>query len=221
MSVVVRLMALVIGYFCGCFPTGYMVGKSRGIDIRKHGSGNTGATNTLRTLGWGAAAITFAGDCAKTIIAILIVKLLFHRTGFDMTLLELYAGLGAVLGHNFPFYFKFKGGKGIACTAGLAFALFPGAVPVCFVVFVLCIALSKYVSLGSIMMSILLVVQIFVFNYYGILGVPEASVYEFDALVLFLGVLAIFQHRSNLVRLFKGTENKLGQKAEIKEECEK
>ena len=218
---IARLMALVIGYFCGCFPTGYLVGKSRGIDIRKYGSGNTGATNTLRTLGWGPAVVTFAGDCAKTIAAIIIAKLLFHRTGFDMTLLELYAGIGAVLGHNFPFYFKFKGGKGIACTAGLAFALFPGAVPVCFVVFSLCIALSKYVSLGSIMMSILLVVQIFVFNYYGILGVPEASVYEFDALVLFLGVLAIFQHRSNLVRLFMGTENKVGQKAEIKKECKK
>lgn len=219
--IIARLMALVIGYFCGCFPTGYMVGKSKGIDIRKHGSGNTGATNTLRTLGWGAAAITFAGDCIKTILAIIIAKVLFHRTGFDMTLLELYAGLGAVLGHNFPFYFKFKGGKGIACTGGLAFALFPGAVPVCFVVFVLCIALSKYVSLGSIMMAILLVVQIFVFNFYGILGVPEASVYEFDTLVLILGVLAIFQHRENLVRLFKGTENKLGQKAEINKECEK
>ena len=214
--IVTRLMALLIGYFLGCFPTGYIVGRIKGIDIRKYGSGNTGATNTLRTLGWGAAAITFAGDCAKTIFAIVIANVLFHRTGFDMTLLELYAGIGAVLGHNFPFYFKFKGGKGIACTAGLTFALFPGAVPVCFVVFVLCIALSKYVSLGSIMMSILLVVQIFVLNFYGILGVPETSVYEFDVLVLFLGVLAIFQHRENLVRLFKGTENKLGQKAEIK-----
>ncbi len=219
--VVTRIMALVIGYFCGCFPTGYMVGKSRGVDIRKHGSGNTGATNTLRTLGWGAAGITFFGDCAKTILAILIASFLFSATGFDMKLLQLYAGIGAVLGHNFPFYFKFKGGKGIACTAGLAFALFPGAVPVCLTVFILCIVLSKYVSLGSIMMAILLVIQIYVFNFYGILGVPETSVYEFDTLVLILGVLAIFQHRSNIVRLFKGTENKLGQRAEIKKECEK
>lgn len=214
--IVTRIMALVIGYFCGCFPTGYMVGKKRGVDIRKHGSGNTGATNTLRTLGWGAAGITFFGDCAKTVLAILIASLLFSATGFDMKLLQLYAGIGAVLGHNFPFYFKFKGGKGIACTVGLAFALFPGAVPVCLTVFILCIVLSKYVSLGSIMMAILLVIQIFVFNFYGILGVPETSVVEFDVLVLFLGVLAIFQHRSNIVRLFKGTENKLGQKAEIK-----
>ena len=214
--IVTRIMALVIGYFCGCFPTGYMVGKKRGVDIREHGSGNTGATNTLRTLGWGAAGITFFGDCAKTVLAILIASLLFSATGFDMKLLQLYAGIGAVLGHNFPFYFKFKGGKGIACTVGLAFALFPGAVPVCLTVFILCIVLSKYVSLGSIMMAILLVIQIFVFNFYGILGVPETSVVEFDVLVLFLGVLAIFQHRSNIVRLFKGTENKLGQKAELK-----
>lgn len=218
--VITRFMALIIGYFCGCFPTGYLVGKSKGVDIRKYGSGNTGATNTLRTLGWRAGAITFFGDCAKTILAILITGILFSATGFDMKILQLYAGLGAVLGHNFPFYFKFKGGKGIACMAGLTFALFPGAVPVCLTVFVLCIALSKYVSLGSIMMAILLVIQIYVFNFYGILGVPESSVYEFDTLVFILGVLAIFQHRSNIVRLFKGTENKLGQKAEIKKECE-
>ena len=150
MSIVVRLMALLIGYFCGCFPTGYMVGKSKGIDIRKHGSGNPGAPNTLRTLGWGPAALTFFGDCAKTILAIVLASFLLHRTGFEMTLLELYAGIGAVLGHNFPFYFKFKGGKGIACTAGLAFALFPGAVPVCFVVFVIALILISAVGTLSL-----------------------------------------------------------------------
>ena len=221
MIVTTRLIALLIGYFLGCFPTGYMVGKLRGVDIRKHGSGNTGATNTLRTLGWKAAVITFLGDCGKTILAIVLANILFKNSGYDITVIELYAGLGAVLGHNFPFYFKFKGGKGIACTAGVAFALFPAAVPVCLTVFVLCIALSKYVSLGSILMAILLVIQIFVFNHYGILGVPEASVYEFDILVLILGTLAIFQHRANIVRLCKGTENKVGQKVEIKKECEK
>lgn len=214
--IVTRLFAWLIGYLCGCFPTGYLVGKVRGIDIRKHGSGNTGATNTLRTLGWAAAATTFFGDCGKTILSIILANLLFKNSGYDITVIELYAGLGAVMGHNFPFYFKFKGGKGIACTAGVAFALFPGAVPVCLTVFVLCIALSKYVSLGSILMAILLIIQIFVFNHYGILGVPETSVVEFNTLVLILGVLAIFQHRENIKRLINGTENKLGQKAEIK-----
>ena len=218
---ITRILAVLFGYFFGCFPTGYVVGKSRGVDIRRHGSGNIGATNTLRTLGWRAAAITFLGDCGKTVLAILLAGILFADSGYDIMVIKLYAGIGAVLGHNFPFYFKFKGGKGIACTAGLTFALFPGAVPVCLTVFALCIVLSKYVSLGSILMAILLVIQIFIFNYYGILGVSEASIIEFNALVLFLGALAIFQHRSNIVRLINGTENKVGQKAEIKEECEK
>lgn len=213
--IAVRLAALVIGYFLGCFSTGYVVGKRNGIDIRTHGSGNTGATNTLRTLGWKAAAITFFGDCVKTILAIVLANILFRSSGIDVKLAEMYAGVGAILGHNFPFYFKFKGGKGIACTAGLVLALFPAAVPVCLSVFVLCIALSKYVSLGSIVMAIVLVIQVFLFNHYGILGVSETAVTEFDILVLLLGFLAIFQHRTNIVRLFKGTENKIGQKVEV------
>ena len=215
--IVARLIALGIGYVCGLFQTGYIYGRSKGIDIRTEGSGNAGTTNSLRVLGWKAGLITFLGDLLKAILSVVIVYLLFKGSYPEQVrVLELYAGFGTVLGHNFPCYLKFKGGKGIACTAGLTFALFPGAVPVCLTVFVLCIALSKYVSLGSIMMSILLVIQIFVFNFYGILGVPETSVVEFDILVLVLGVLAIFQHRENIVRLFKGTENKLGQKAEIK-----
>lgn len=213
---IIRILAVLLGYFFGCFPTGYLVGKRRGVDIRKHGSGNTGATNTLRTLGWKAAVITFLGDCGKTVLAILLAGMIFADSGYDSMVIKLYAGLGAILGHNFPFYFKFKGGKGIACTAGLAFTLFPAAVPVCLTVFALCIALSKYVSLGSILMAILLVIQIFIFNFYGILGVTETSIVEFNTLVLFLGVLAIFQHRSNIVRLMNGTENKVGQKTEIK-----
>ena len=213
---IIRILAVLLGYFFGCFPTGYLVGKRRGVDIRKHGSGNTGATNTLRTLGWKAAVITFLGDCGKTVIAILLAGILFADSGYDNMVIKLYAGLGAILGHNFPFYFKFKGGKGIACTAGLAFTLFPAAVPVCLTVFALCITLSKYVSLGSILMAILLVIQIFIFNFYGILGVTETSIVEFNTLVLFLGILAIFQHRSNIVRLMNGTENKVGQKTEIK-----
>lgn len=219
--ILTRFMAVLIGYFLGCFSTGYVVGKLRGVDIRSHGSGNTGATNTLRTLGWKAAAATFFGDCAKTILAIVLANMLFRSSGVDIKLVELYAGFGAVLGHNFPFYFKFKGGKGIACTAGLVLALFPAAVPVCLTVFVLCIVLSKYVSLGSIMMAIVLVIQIFLFNFYGVLGVSESAIAEFDILVLVLGLLAVFQHRTNIVRLFKGTENKIGQKVEIKAEWEK
>lgn len=213
-----RIAAVVIGYFFGIFQTGYIYGKMHGVDIRKYGSGNTGATNTLRTMGWKAGAITFLGDAAKAILAICCVKFFLESyfTG-DVRVLELYAGFGAVLGHNYPFYLKFKGGKGIACTAGVIFAICPAAVPVCLLVFILCLALSKYVSLGSILMAILLFVQIVLFNFYGILDIAPEYILEFNVVTFFLSAMAIWRHRSNLVRLANGTENRIGEKAEINE----
>ena len=210
-----RLAAVAIGYVFGLFQTGFIYGKTQGIDIREHGSGNSGATNILRTLGWKAGVITFAGDCLKAVIAVLLVKYLFMDmfTG-DMKVLEMYAGFGAVLGHNYPFYMNFKGGKGIATTSGVCFVVCPQAVPVCLTVFVLCLVMSKYVSLGSILMILLFVIQIFMFNAYGILGISENGVLEFDILAFLFGALAIYRHRENIVRLIKGTENKIGKKVE-------
>lgn len=219
--IVTRLLAVLLGYSFGCLPIGYLVGKIRGVDIRKHGSGNTGATNTLRTIGLGAALITFFGDSVKTILAIFLAAFLFENSGNDILIIQLYAGIGAVLGHNFPFYFKFKGGKGIACTAGTAFVLFPEVVPLCVLAFLICILVTRYVSLGSIIMVVLYLIQVFVYNYFGFLGVLESSVFEYNILSVLLGALAIFQHRENIVRLCKGTENKIGKKVEIKEKCEK
>jgi glycerol-3-phosphate acyltransferase PlsY len=135
----------------------------------------------------------------------------------EIEILELYAGLGAVLGHNFPFYLRFKGGKGIASTVGVVLIVCPQAIPVCLTVFLLCLWLSKYVSLGSILMSILLLIQVLLFNAYGILGVEGAAVWEFNALMLVFTTMAIIRHRANIVRLAKGTENKVGKKPEINE----
>lgn len=209
-----RFAALAIGYCLGLFQTGFIYGKAHGIDIREHGSGNSGATNTLRTLGWKAGIITFAGDCLKAVLAIVIVKLLFGESFTeDIKVLEMYAGFGAVLGHNYPFYMKFKGGKGIACTVGVAFSVCPAAVPVCLTVFLLCLLLSKYVSLGSILMALLFIIQVILLNFYGILGIAEANVLEFNILAFALGVLAIYRHKANIIRLANGTENKIGQKA--------
>lgn len=211
---VMRLAALAIGYVFGIFQTGFIYGKLHGVDIRKHGSGNTGATNTLRTFGWKGGVITFAGDCLKAVLAILLVKyLLGDSFEGDIKILEMYAGLGAVLGHNFPFYLKFKGGKGIACTAGVAFAVCPAAVPVCLTVFLLCLALSQYVSLGSILMALLFIIQVFVFNFYGILGLDEVAILEFNILAFVFGAMAIIRHKDNIIRLINGTENKIGKKA--------
>ena len=118
--IIARIIAVAIGYACGLFETGYFYGKKKGVDIRTKGSGNSGATNTLRTFGWKAGLVTCLGDILKTVAAVLAVKLIFGRTYTeDIILLELYAGFGAVLGHNFPFYLKFKGGKGVVCISRL------------------------------------------------------------------------------------------------------
>ena len=210
-----RIVAVVIGYVFGLFQTGFIYGKTQGIDIREHGSGNSGATNTLRTLGWKAGVKTFAGDCIKAVIAILLVRYLFgDMFTEDIKILEMYAGFGTVLGHNYPFYMNFKGGKGIATTSGVCFVVCPQAVPVCLTVFVLCLVLSKYVSLGSILMILLFLIQILLFNGYGFIGIAENNILEFNVLAILFSVLAIYRHRANIVRLIKGTENKVGKKVE-------
>ena len=113
-----RLICLAIGYVCGLFQTGYIVGEMSHVDIRKKGSGNAGTTNALRVLGWKAGALTFAGDVLKCVAAFLIVYFMYRGSEYR-PLLTLYAGAGVTLGHNFPFYMGFKGGKGIAVMAGL------------------------------------------------------------------------------------------------------
>lgn len=210
--ILARIIALIIGYMAGLFQTGYIYGKSQGIDIREHGSGNSGTTNTLRTLGWKAGTITFLGDCAKAVIAVVIVHFLFN--GMDgLKLVELYAGFGAVLGHNFPCYLKFKGGKGIACTAGVIIAVCPLAAPVCLLLFIGIVLVTRYVSLGSILMVIAFLIQTIVFNHMGWLGIDGAYRLEFDIVVACFTAMGIWRHKTNIKRLMNGTENKFGQKA--------
>ena len=210
--IIARIVAVAIGYAIGLFQTGYLYGKSHGIDIREHGSGNSGTTNTLRTLGWKAGAITFIGDVAKAIVAVVIVHFLFREMD-GLKVIELYAGFGAVLGHNFPFYLKFKGGKGIASTSGMILAVCPQAAPLCLILFIAIVLATRYVSLGSIIMVIAFVVQTITYNHLGWLGVESGYMLEFDILAACFTALAIWQHRANIKRLINGTENKFGQKA--------
>ena len=114
-----RIIWLVIGYIFGLFQTGYIVGKLHHIDIRQQGSGNAGSTNAVRVMGWKAGLCTFAGDVLKCVLAICLTRYIYRDTAYA-PMLAMYAGVGATLGHNFPFYLKFKGGKGIAVLAGLA-----------------------------------------------------------------------------------------------------
>ena len=113
-----RILCLLTGYVFGLFQTGYLYGKMHHIDIRQYGSGNSGTTNALRVMGKKAGLLVFMGDFLKTVFACLLVRLVM-REAPSVDLYVLYAGLGVVLGHNFPFYLHFKGGKGIASMAGI------------------------------------------------------------------------------------------------------
>lgn len=211
--VISRIVCLVIGYIFGLFQTGYIYGKAHNVDIRAHGSGNAGTTNTLRTLGWKAGAITFIGDLGKAMLAILVAWILFHeRYPEGVLVLKMYAGLGAVLGHNYPFYLKFKGGKGIACTAGFILACFLPVAPVCLVLFVAAVAITRYVSLGSILVVISFFVQLVVFGQTGLISIPEQYRVEVYLVGAVFSLLALWKHRANIKRLLTGTENKLGGK---------
>lgn len=205
-----RGICLVIGYIFGLLQTGYIYGKANHIDIRQHGSGNAGTTNTLRTLGWKAGLVTFIGDLGKAMLAMLIAWLLFHEKYTDgVKLLEMYAGFGAVLGHNFPFYMKFHGGKGIACTSGFILAFCPAMAPVCLVLFVGAVAITRYVSLGSILVVVSYFIQLVIFGQMGWLQVDSKLLPEVYILGALFTLLALWKHKANIKRLLSGTENKL------------
>lgn len=157
--------------------------------------------------------ITFVGDCLKAVLSILIVKaLLGNSFEGSIKVLEMYAGMGAVLGHNFPFYLKFKGGKGIACTVAVILSVCPITAPVCLIVFFVTVALSKYVSLGSILMVFSFIIQVLLFNSYGMLGIEESAVLEFNILSSIFCIMAIIRHKDNIVRLINRTEHKISKK---------
>ncbi|KXL51992.1 glycerol-3-phosphate acyltransferase [Anaerotignum neopropionicum] len=194
-----RLISLLIGYFIGCISMGFIVGKITKTDLRKKGSGNLGTTNALRVLGFRAGLATFLGDILKGILAFFLCRAIFP----DNSLLAgIYAGTGAILGHDFPFYLKFKGGKGIASTIGLVLSLVFVFSPLFGVITIgvgiLGVAFSHFISVGSIAFYISIPICAF------FLGFPLESIGIFTA----LAILAIWLHRANMKRLKSGTENK-------------
>ncbi len=204
-----RVICVLIGYVFGLFQTAYIYGRAKGIDIRKHGSGNAGTTNTLRVLGTKAGLIVFAGDVLKCILAIVCTTLIFGKSNSDIIyLLKLYTAAGAILGHNYPFYLGFKGGKGIAATAGLILSFHWTFIPVGAIVFFGAFLLTHYVSLGSLLIYTGFMVQLVVAGFYGLFGMTQAQLYELYAIGAFLTILAFFKHRANIVRLINGNERK-------------
>lgn len=204
-----RLICLLVGYVCGLFQTSYIYGKAHGIDIRNYGSGNAGTTNALRTLGAKAGAITFLGDCLKCVVAVVAVRLLFGQSHPEtIRLLGLYAAAGTILGHNFPFYLKFRGGKGIAATAGLLVSFDWRITLAALVVFLVAFGTTHYVSLGSILVYVVFVAGLLVLGQTGQFEMPESALHEMYLLALLLAALAIYKHRANIQRLIHGNENK-------------
>lgn len=197
------VVCLLCGYGFGCISTAYIIGKINHIDIREHGSGNAGTTNALRTLGWKAGVFTYIGDFLKALVPVIVFRNVLFKDVEYSQLLGLYVGIGVVLGHNYPFWLKFKGGKGIAVTTGVMTAFSPLLIPIFMVVFIAATAITRYVSVGSLCLAVLFPVFI-VFKYPG------------DIHMLILGLVfmasAFFRHRTNIKRLFNGTENKIGQK---------
>ena len=202
-----RILCVLIGYICGLFQTSYLYGKVHGIDIRNYGSGNAGTTNALRTLGAKAGAITLLGDCFKCVIAVVIVHLIFGKSHPEMIrLLGMYAAAGTILGHNFPFYLNFKGGKGIAATAGLLLSFDLRLTLVAAIVFLAVFFLTHYVSL---LVYVVFVAGIIIMGQNGqFTGMSQANIYEMYVLAILLAILAYYKHWPNILRLIHGNENK-------------
>lgn len=204
-----RLYCIIIGYIFGLFQTAFIYGKLHGIDIREHGSGNAGTTNTLRVLGTKAGLIVLAGDIIKTILAIVICSALFGKANpQELYLLKLYAAAGAILGHNFPFYLKFKGGKGIAATAGLVLSFHPAFIPVGVILFFGAFLLTHYVSLGSLLVYAGIMIQMVVCGQLGVFHTSQGILIEMYIITALLTIMAYYKHRENIKRLIRGEERK-------------
>lgn len=205
-----RIICLLIGYICGLFQTSYIIGKIHKTDIREHGSGNAGTTNALRTFGKKAGALTLLGDCLKCIVAVLIARAVFRTQYRDiLPLLSLYAAAGCILGHNFPVYLNFRGGKGIAASVGLLLAFDWRIFLICAVLFFALFFTTHYVSLCSLSCYSVALIAMIIRGQMGGYGMDGSHTIELYAVMLFLTVLAFWRHRANIGRLLSGTESKV------------
>lgn len=191
------LILVVLCYFIGAIPFSYLVSLLKGVDIRTRGSGNVGATNVLRALGPVAAAAALAADLLKGVAAAWIGTM----AGGEW--LVVGCAFAAVVGHCYSIFLRFKGGKGVATSAGVILYLMPRELLIMLVVFLVVVALLRYVSLGSITVAVLLPV----------LALAMKEPFELLILCLLMAALVVYRHRENIQRLRSGTEPKLGSRA--------
>jgi glycerol-3-phosphate acyltransferase PlsY len=194
-------VCIVLAYLLGAVPFGLLVAKSRGVDIRKQGSGNIGATNVFRCIGKGWGIFTFALDALKGFVPAFV----FPRVAGLEPELGVWLGLAAIIGHSFPVYLRFKGGKGVATSAGMLLGIAPLAVGIGFLSWALCMVVSRYVSLSSIVAALAVGVAAWVLDYGMVVNVAMSG----------LSALVVWLHRANIKRLLSGTENRFGKKKEV------
>ncbi len=196
------LFAVLAGYLLGSIPFGLLVARSRGVDIRQHGSGNIGATNVLRVLGkkWGIPV--FLLDAAKGVAAVWVAQR-FFSAGQGVALAGIVGAMACIVGHNFPVWLGFKGGKGIATSAGVLIGLMPWAALVAAVVWGAVFFTTRYVSVASMVAAVAIPVSVW------LLGGRGDALFWFSVVV---AALAIWRHRSNIQRLLAGTENRFERK---------
>lgn len=208
MPVSAYILTAAISYLLGSIPTGFLVGKARGIDIRTIGSGNIGATNVFRYFGTVAGVLVLLADALKGFLAVAVVAVACWKGfggwggSFTREWLEIDAALAAVLGHNYTCWLHFKGGKGIATSAGVLLALVPYSLLIILIVWLVVLALTRYVSLASMCASFTLPFATWLTGRSTTLILITAA----------MAALAIYKHKSNLQRLVKGTEARLGAK---------
>jgi len=200
-------LSAVVGYLLGSIPSGLLIGRwLRGVDIRAYGSGRTGATNAMRSLGIRGFALTFAADSAKAIASVLLARAI-AGTVVDGTLASAVAAVAAIVGHNWPLYIGFRGGRGVACSFGSILMLYwPGAL-LGLVVFGVLLKLTRYVSLGSIVGTLTGLVAALVAVAVGAQP-PVLAAFAVAAAAIVIG-----SHKDNIERLLAGTERKIGQRA--------
>ena len=205
-----RILCLVIGYAFGLFQTAYILGKINGMDIRSQGSGNAGTTNALRILGMKAGVITFCCDILKCIVAVLVTWLIFHNTHGDIVpLLKIWTSAGVTLGHIFPFYMKFKGGKGIAAMGGMIIAFGDlRLIAAGLIIFFGLVFLTHYVSVASLTLIGTFLFEISVGNILGVYGMEPRYRVEMLIIVILITALAVYEHKENILRLLQGNERK-------------
>ena len=204
---ILMVIMLVLGYLFGSINAAVIISKIfYRSDIRTHGSGNAGTTNMLRTFGKKAAAATFAVDLLKGVAAVLIAVVTAKIADIDTSFGAVPAAIGAILGHNWPVYFGFKGGKGVLTSFAVLLVIMPIPALISLGVFIVVVLISKYVSLGSILGALVLPFTVFFLGDH--FGIESGFTLNF-ILAVFVAVLLIARHHANIGRLLKGTESKL------------